>query len=187
MIDLGIVRDSRDLLVDAIGEAATKCDALITTGGASAGEEDHIAAAITACGGELDVLKVAMRPGKPVKIGLVGSTLLAALPGNPNAAFVTFRQIAFPALRALAGMVAPKLEWHPGVAGFSYEKRLGHTEFVPVEIVGLDNFGRPVLSMLGKGSSASLRAMSLAQGIARLPPGTQSVSPGDSLQFDRIA
>ncbi|MGE0283477.1 MAG: gephyrin-like molybdotransferase Glp [Rhizobiaceae bacterium] len=187
VIDFGIVRDRRDLLVDAIGEAAGKCDALITTGGASAGEEDHVAAAITTCGGELDVLKVAMRPGKPVKIGFVGPTLLAALPGNPNAAFVTFRQIAFPALRAMAGLASPKLEWHPGVAGFSYEKRLGHTEFVPVEIVGSDNFGRPVLSMLGKGSSASLRAMSLAQGIARLPPGTPSVSPGDSLQFDRIA
>lgn len=187
VIDFGIVRDRRDLLVNAISEAVGKCDALITTGGASAGEEDHVAAAITKCGGELDVLKVAMRPGKPVKIGLIGSTLLAALPGNPNAAFVTFRQIAFPALRAMAGLAAPRLEWHPGVAGFSYEKRLGHTEFVPVEIVGSDNFGRPVLSMLEKGSSASLRAMALAQGIARLPPGTQSVSPGDSLQFDRIA
>lgn len=185
--DFGIVRDRRDLLVNAIGEAVGQCDALITTGGASTGEEDHVAAAIAACGGALDVLKVAMRPGKPVKIGLVGSTLLAALPGNPNAAFVTFRQIALPALRAMAGLAAPRPEWHPGVAGFSYDKRLGHTEFVPVEIVGADNLGRPVLSMLGKGSSASLRAMSLAQGIARLPPGTQSVSPGDALQFDRIA
>ena len=51
----------------------------------------------------LDVLKVAMRPGKPVKIGLIGGMLFAGLPGNPNAALVTFRQIALPAIRAHCG------------------------------------------------------------------------------------
>ena len=75
-----------------------------------------------------------MRPGKPVKIGLIGAMLFAGLPGNPNAALVTFRQIALPAIRTIAGLSKIGPEWSPAVAGFNYEKRLGRTEFVPVRV-----------------------------------------------------
>ena len=70
-------------------------------------------------GGKLDVLKVAMRPGKPVKIGLIGGMLFAGLPGNPNAALVTFRQIALPAIRAIAGLKQVEPLWWPAASGFS--------------------------------------------------------------------
>ena len=103
-IDFGIVQDRREALVEAFSNATKECDVLITTGGVSAGEEDHVVSALDRHGGKLDVLKVAMRPGKPVKIGLMGKTLFAGLPGNPNAALVTFRQIALPAIRTIAGL-----------------------------------------------------------------------------------
>jgi molybdopterin molybdotransferase len=69
VIEYGIVPDRRDALGDAFGEAVSRCDVLVTTGGVSAGEEDHVVWALDRQGGTLDVLKVAMRPGKPVKIG----------------------------------------------------------------------------------------------------------------------
>ena len=184
IVDFGIVPDRRDALIEAFAEAAQGCDALVTTGGVSAGEEDHVVSAMNYHGGKLDVLKVAMRPGKPVKIGLMGGTLFAGLPGNPNAALVTFRQIALPAIRTIAGFASVGPDWSPAVAGFAYNKRLGRTEFVPVRIVGRDELGRPILDMLGRGSSASLFAMALADGIALLPPDVNSIARGLPLRFE---
>ena len=177
IIDFGIVPDRRDALAVTFGEAARRCDVLVTTGGVSAGEEDHVVSALDQHGGTLDVLKVAMRPGKPVKIGLIGLMLFAGLPGNPNAALVTFRQIALPAIRTIAGLLNVEPDWMLGVAGFNYDKRLGRTEFVPVRITGRDELGRPILEMLGRGSSASLMSMALADGIAMLPPDIGEVLP----------
>lgn len=184
VIDYGIVPDRLDALCEAFGEAASRCDVLVSTGGVSAGEEDHVVTALSRQGGALDVLKVAMRPGKPVKIGLIGAMLFAGLPGNPNAALVTFRQIALPAIRRVAGMGSVSPEWSPAVAGFDYDKRLGRTEFVPVRTAGRDEIGRPVLEMLGRGSSASLMAMALADGIALLPPDASMIERGMPLRFD---
>lgn len=184
VIDFGIVPDRREALAEAFGDAARTCDVLITTGGVSAGEEDHVVSALESRGGKLDVLKVAMRPGKPVKIGLLGRMLLAGLPGNPNAALVTFQQIALPAIRRIAGLgdIAP--DWFPAISGFAYDKRLGRTEFVPVRIMGRNDLGLPVLEMLGRGSSASLMAMAIADGIAMLPPDVVSIHEGSPLRFE---
>ncbi|MCZ8548130.1 molybdopterin molybdotransferase MoeA [Mesorhizobium qingshengii] len=187
ILDYGIVPDRREALAQAFGEAACACDVLVTTGGVSAGEEDHVVSALGQHGGTLDVLKVAMRPGKPVKIGMIGSMLFAGLPGNPNAALVTFRQIALPAIRAIAGLASTGPQWSAAVAGFTYEKRLGRTEFVPVRITGRDELGRPVLDMLGRGSSASLMAMALADGIAMLPPDVGSIERGLALRFEPLS
>ncbi|MFI0845562.1 gephyrin-like molybdotransferase Glp [Mesorhizobium sp. IMUNJ 23232] len=186
IVDYGIVPDRQDALAEAFGEAVLHCDVLVTTGGVSAGEEDHVVSALGHHGGTLDVLKVAMRPGKPVKIGRIGGMLFAGLPGNPNAALVTFRQIALPAIPTIAGLgnVAP--DWSAAVAGFAYDKRLGRTEFVPVRITGRDDLGLPVLDMLGRGSSASLMAMALADGIAMLPPDVLSIHRGLPLRFESL-
>lgn len=187
IVDFGIIPDRRDALAEAFGEAVRRCDVLVTTGGVSAGEEDHVVSALGCHGGSLDVLKVAMRPGKPVKIGMIGSMLFAGLPGNPNAALVTFRQIALPAIRTVAGLRRTGPDWSPAVAGFTYEKRLGRTEFVPVRITGRDESGRPVLDMLGRGSSASLMAMSLADGIAMLPPDVAEIERDLPLSFESLS
>lgn len=184
IIDFGIVPDRRDALAVTFGEAARRCDVLVTTGGVSAGEEDHVVAALDQHGGTLDVLKVAMRPGKPVKIGLIGPMLFAGLPGNPNAALVTFRQIALPAIRTIAGLLNVEPDWMLGVAGFNYDKRLGRTEFVPVRVTGRDELGRPVIAMLGRGSSASLMAMASADGIGMLPPDRSAIESGTPLRFE---
>lgn len=184
IIDYGIIPDRRDPLAKIFGDAAARCDLLVTTGGVSAGEEDHVMTAFGDNGGSLDVLKVAMRPGKPVKIGLIGSMLFAGLPGNPNAALVTFRQIALPAIRTIAGLHNVEPDWSAAVSGFAYEKRLGRTEFVPVRRTGRDQLGRPILEMLGRGSSASLMSMALADGIAMLSPDIGFIERGLPIRFE---
>lgn len=184
IIDYGIVPDRRDALAGVFRQSAAQCDILVTTGGVSAGEEDHVVMALGDNGGSLDVLKVAMRPGKPIKIGMIGPMLFAGLPGNPNAALVTFRQIALPAIRTIAGLRNVEPDWSAGVSGFVYEKRLGRTEFVPVRKIGRDELGRPILEMLGRGSSASLMSMARADGIAMLPPDTSVIEHGLPIRFE---
>nr|WP_295466541.1 gephyrin-like molybdotransferase Glp [Mesorhizobium sp.] len=186
VLDFGIVPDNREAIALALAEAATQCDAIITTGGVSAGEEDHVTWAVSSGGGMLDVMRVAMRPGKPVKVGKLGTTLFLGLPGNPNATLVTFRMIALPALRRLAGLSNNSPTWTQAVADFTYEKRPDRTEFVPVRLGTAGADGLPRLTMLGRGSSASLRAISQAEGIALLAPGLDRVEPGMRIVFEAI-
>lgn len=186
VIDFGIVPDTREAIAAALAEASTRCDAVVTTGGVSAGEEDHVSWAVGSGGGTLDVLKVAMRPGKPVKVGKLGNALFLGLPGNPNAALVTFRMIALPALRRLAGLNRTDPDWQKATAGFHYEKTLGRTEFVPVRVAGHDAIGLPILQMVGRGSSASLRSIADAEAIAMLPPDMAAVEPGASVRVESL-
>lgn len=182
--DFGIVPDDRRLVEAALSRAAASCDVVVTTGGVSAGDEDHVAAILRDGGASVEVVNVAMRPGKPVKIGQIGHALFAGLPGNPNAALVTFRQIALPAIRAIAGLGDIYPAWQPAISGFAYAKRPGRTEFVPVRVSGRNDRGLPVLEMLGRGSSASLSAMALADGIALLPPHDEAIETGMSLRYE---
>lgn len=186
VLDFGIVPDTREAIAAVLAEAAVQSDAIITTGGVSAGEEDHVTWAVGSGGGVLDVMKVAMRPGKPVKVGRMGPALFLGLPGNPNATLVTFRMIALPALRRLAGLSVTAPTWTQAVTDFTYEKRLDRTEFVPVRLSATGSDGLPGLTMLGRGSSASLRAISQADGIALLPPGVDQVEPGMRVAFERL-
>lgn len=182
--DFGIVPDEPARLAAVLDAAAADCDAVITTGGVSAGDEDHVAAVLRSGGGTLDVVKVAMRPGKPVKIGRIKQALFIGLPGNPNATLVTFRRIALPALRALAGLSAIDPVSQPVVAGFSYTKRKDRTEFIPARFSGRTVNSIPVIERLARGSSASLTAAATADGIALLPPGEETVEEGALLQFE---
>ncbi len=184
VFDFGIVPDTRHAIAAALAEAASRCDAIITTGGVSAGEEDHVTWAVSSGGGMLDVLKVAMRPGKPVKVGRLGPALFLGLPGNPNATLVTLRMIALPALRKLAGLSTTAPNWTRAVTDFTYEKRPDRTEFVPVSLGASGADGLPRIAMLGRGSSASLRAIAQADGIAVLPPGAGRVDPGMRVSFE---
>lgn len=184
MVDFGIVPDKREQLAEIFRRASESCDVIVSTGGVSAGDEDHVAALMHENGAELEILQVAMRPGKPLKVGRVGGVLFTSLPGNPNAALVTFCRIAMPAIRAVAGLRDLEPTWHPAVAGFRYAKRAGRTEFIPVRIGERTASGQPVLEMLERGSSASLSAMAQADGIAELPADIEIVKPGTPLRFE---
>ena len=178
IIDFGIVEDNAEVIRNKIRQATSQCDVLITTGGVSAGGEDHMFEVLRRENAELEVLKVAMRPGKPVTVGKIGQTLLFALPGNPYAMAVTFSQIALPVLRKLAGMTNYQNVSSAAIADFSHRKRLGRTEFVPVHIKGQDGLGRPIATLLGRGAAASLNPMCMANAIAELPAQLEYIENG---------
>lgn len=182
--DLGTVQDNRQLIMEILQKAARNYDAIITTGGVSVGDEDHVAAAVIESGGSLDVLKVAMRPGTPLKIGRIGISLFAGLPGNPNAALVCLRYIVFPALRQMAAMHEFGTQWIPAISASTYPKKVDRTEFVPFRTVGHNPYGLPGIEFLGEGSSASLSAIAMAEGIARLPSELPTMEPGVRLDVD---
>ncbi len=184
--DFGILRDDPARIRGAIRDAADSHDVVISSGGVSAGEEDHILDALRAGDARLDVLKVAIRPGKPLTVGRVGGAMFFGLPGNPYAAAITFSQIVRPALRRVAGLREDPDTWFPAVSGFDYARRTGRREFVPVTWSRRDALGRPVLERLGPGASASLRPIAQAMGIAALPPETGRVAPGMVLRVEPI-
>lgn len=184
LIDFGTADDDRARMRDIFAEAAGACDVLVTTGGVSAGDEDHVAAAFLEMGGMLDVMKVAMRPGKPVKIGRLGDTLFAGLPGNPNAALVALRYILLPALRAMAGIADFGTFWSAVRLDEARGKRRGRTEFAPFRTLNRAADGVPVISILGPGSSANLSALAAAEGFVKLPADLEAVAPNMPLDAD---
>nr|ABC18312.1 MoeA1 [Pseudorhizobium banfieldiae] len=185
--DLGSTPDTIEATTDIIHSASTDYDIVVTSGGMSKGGEDHVREALTRCGGSLGVLDVAMRPGKPISIGTLGSALFIGLPGNPMAAAVTLDKIALPAIRTVAGIAYQDPVWMPAVSDFALRKKEGRLEFVPVRLRGRDASGTPVLEMLGRGSSGSLSPMALADGLAILPSELVTVEPGMLLRFEPFA
>lgn len=101
------VDDDRDRLSHVLKELARRHDVIVTVGGASVGDHDHVRGALDDAGGRLDFWKIAMRPGKPLIAGRLGDSILLGLPGNPSSAFVTATLFLLPLVRHLAGARAP--------------------------------------------------------------------------------
>jgi len=121
-IDFKLVPDQLNQTVSALEKAASETDVIITTGGVSVGEEDHVRPAIEALG-SLDMWKVAIKPGKPFALGKVGNTDLIGLPGNPSSVFTTFLILALPRLRVLQGR--PRKETQPEILSANFSRRAG--------------------------------------------------------------
>jgi molybdopterin molybdotransferase len=116
-IDLGCVEDSLEATIALLRESSTKVDLLISSGGVSVGEEDHIKPAVEACG-SLSVWKIALKPGKPLAMGEVFGTPFFGLPGNPVSGFATFLLFVKPYLEVMGGGTAKPLEWLKVPANF---------------------------------------------------------------------
>jgi molybdopterin molybdotransferase len=137
--DLGILRDDREALQAAIAAAAAGHDLVITSGGVSAGDADHVVTAVEQIG-RLVFWRVAIKPGRPVAMGVVPggspghSAVFAGLPGNPGAVYVTFMRVVWPLLLRLAGGSPHQPLALPVRATFAYRKRKGRREYVRVSL-----------------------------------------------------
>lgn len=175
--DLGIIPDRPDA-VDAALRAGAGYDLILTTGGVSAGEEDHVRAAVERLG-RLTFWRLAIKPGRPVALGQIGDTVFLGLPGNPAAAFVTFIILACPLLAALAG-TAPDPAWPvSAVAAFTHRKKAGRREYVRVRLApdpeGLVAHRHPVEG------AGILTSLTETDGLAVLGEACTAVHPGDPL------
>ena len=127
--DLGICPDRAGALADTLSTAAAGHDLIVTSGGVSTGEEDHVRAAIEKLG-RLDFWRLAIKPGRPVALGQLQGVPLIGLPGNPVAAALTFAILARPLILRLSGANEPPPPTYPVRAGFGYRKRTGRREYV---------------------------------------------------------
>jgi molybdopterin molybdotransferase len=131
--DLGIVGDDRASLASGLKQVAGTHDLILTTGGVSTGEEDHVKASVESAG-SLVLWRMAIKPGRPVAMGIVDGTPFIGLPGNPVASFVTFVHVVRPTVLALAGAAPQPLVPMPVRAAFSYKKKIARREYVRVTL-----------------------------------------------------
>lgn len=174
--DLGIVPDRLEATVQALQQAAQQHDLILTSGGVSVGEEDHIKPAVQSLG-SLDLWQIAIKPGKPFAYGRVQDTHFIGLPGNPVSSFITFLLLVRPFLLKLQGVtqVAPKSIAVP--AHFTWARADKRREFLRVQrnaAGGLDLFANQ--------SSGVLTSAVWGDGVVDNPPG-QTIEPGDVVRF----
>lgn len=183
--DLGIVPDSLSRTREILQDAAALADVIMTCGGVSVGEEDHVKAAVEA-EGSLDLWKIAIKPGKPLASGKVGQAGFIGLPGNPVSGFVTYQVLVKPYLQRCAGLQQDDTQpvaHYP--AGFAWERPdTRREEFLRVKLVQQD--GRWQLQRYPNQGSGVLTSCAWADGLVRLAPG-QQVSPGDMLALIAFA
>jgi molybdopterin molybdotransferase len=127
--DLGIRPDRAAALADTLATASAGHDLIVTSGGVSTGEEDHVRAAIERLG-RIDFWRLAIKPGRPVALGQVKGVPLIGLPGNPVAAALTFAVLARPLILRLAGAAAEPPLLFRVAAGFAYRKKAGRREYL---------------------------------------------------------
>jgi molybdopterin molybdotransferase len=174
--DLGIVPDRLEATRERLRRAAAGADLILTSGGVSVGEEDHLRPAVQA-EGTLDLWQIAIKPGKPLAFGRVGSTLFIGLPGNPVSSFVTFLLAVGPVLRALQGLPAAAPGAQALRADFDWPRPDRRREFLRVRLNadgGLDLYPNQ--------SSGVLTSTVWADGLADIPP-SQPVRRGGTVRF----
>jgi molybdopterin molybdotransferase len=175
------VGDGRARVVGSIGAVADRADLIVTSGGMAAGDEDHMRAAVELAGGAWQTLPLAMRPGKPARLGRIGDAILLGLPGNPFAALVALLILGAPTLAALSGARPKPDEWLSARAAFDLQRVPGNTEFFPAKILREGN--SLAVDRLGKGGSARLKPLVDADGLGRINARHGSVARGDSISF----
>lgn len=167
-----------DTLADTqkvLTQASAEADVIITSGGVSVGEEDHIKTAITQ-GGGLEMWRLAIKPGKPFALGHFNRVPVIGLPGNPAAVVVTFYQLARDFLWLLQGAEAQPLLQLKGKATFSTQKSIARTEFLRAR------FNQGDIEVFKNQSSGVLSSSSWSDGFACVPAG-KMISEGDEIDF----
>lgn len=179
--DLGVLPDRREAVGAALAAAAGAHDLLVTSGGVSTGEEDHVRAAVSALG-SVTFWRLGIKPGRPVALGLVSGTPLIGLPGNPVAAFVTFAFLARPLLARLMGETYRPPVATPVRSGFRYGKKAGRREYVRVRLER-DGEGGLVARKHPRDGAGIITSLTETDGLVELPEDVLQVEPGDPIGF----
>lgn len=185
--DLGIVSDDPKELMHALAAAAADHDLVLTSGGVSTGEADHVRSAVEAIG-RLVFWRVAIKPGRPVAMAVIananngGGTAFVGLPGNPVAVFVTFVRVVRPLLLRLSGALPEPLIAMPARATFSYKKRKGRREYVRVALRKAADGTIEAVKYWQDGAGV-LTSLTETDGLAELTEEITNVEPGATVGF----
>lgn len=176
VIDLGIVPDKLDATRAALREAASQADLIITSGGVSVGEEDHLRPAVQA-EGRLDLWQLAIKPGKPLAYGQVGKAHFIGLPGNPVSSLVTFALLVRPVILRLQGAVRLEPRRYTLRAAFAWSKADKRREFLRAR---MNDSG--ALELFANQGSGVLTSAVWGDGLVDNPPG-RTIAIGDEVAF----
>jgi molybdopterin molybdotransferase len=179
--DLGILRDEPASLASALKKVAGSHDLILTTGGVSTGEEDHVKAGVESAG-KLVLWRMAIKPGRPVAMGIIGGTPLIGLPGNPVASFVTFVHVVRPTVLALMGAARQHLVPMPVRAAFTYRKKIGRREYVRVTLRKADDGVLEAIKFPREGAGL-LSSLVDTDGLVELGEAVSMVEPGQVVGF----
>jgi len=189
--DLGILTDDPKELARGLAAAAANHDLVLTSGGVSTGEADHVRAAVESVG-RLVFWRVAIKPGRPLAMGVIralnsgeGAAQEAAfvgLPGNPVAVFVTFVRVVRPLLLRLGGALPEPLVAMPARATFSYKKRSGRREYVRVALRAAADGAIEAFKYAQDGAGV-LTSLTETDGLVELPEDATKVEPGETVGF----
>jgi molybdopterin molybdotransferase len=179
--DLGILRDDRASLAGALKKVAASHDLILTTGGVSTGEEDHVKAGIESAG-KLVLWRMAIKPGRPVAMGIIGGTPLIGLPGNPVASFVTFVHVVRPTVLALMGAAQQPLVPMAVRAAFAYKKKIGRREYVRATLRKAADGVLEVTKFPREGAGL-LSSLVDTDGLVELGEAVAQVEPGQMVGF----
>ena len=179
--DQGIWPDRAEIIQRNLADIAPTHDAIITTGGASKGDEDHMVDAVADLG-QLHFWQIAVKPGRPLAFGQIDNTIFIGLPGNPVAAMVCFLLFARPVLSALAGGGWSEPRTFQVLADFSMRKKPGRREYLRARLV-TDDDGRVHVRKIEREGSGILTSLTEADGLIDVPEDVTAIAPGDLVTF----
>lgn len=175
-VDMGRIPDNHGALKTALDTAAEQADAILTSGGASAGDEDHVSALLRDAGA-LQNWRIALKPGRPLALGLWQGRPVFGLPGNPVAALVCTLIFARPALGLLAGAGWHDPQGFDVPAAFEKRKKPGRREYLRARI----RDGQA--QVFASEGSGRISGLSWAEGLIELPDGAVHIRPGDPVRY----
>ena len=179
--DLGILRDDPAVLAGRLTEAAGAHDLILTSGGVSVGEADFVRPAVEAAG-RLMFWRIAIKPGRPVAMGIVAGTPFVGLPGNPVAVYVTLLFVVRPLVARLAGALYDPPVPQAARAAFAYAKKAGRREFIRVSVRRGED-GALWASRFPREGAGILTALTEGDGLAEIAEATTAVREGDAIAF----
>ena len=182
-VDYGIVQDDEQALFDVMSQAIEECDIIITSGGASAGIEDHTQTVLKRLDAQSLFWRLAIKPGRPMAAAQKDNKPIFCLPGNPVAVQVCFALFVEPVMRQLSSGQFPPLSSLYVTGDFHHKKRANErAEFIRVKLA-LTNQGETVMLPHGRKGAGVLSSLTGADGLAELPFEDSDINPGHRLRF----
>jgi molybdopterin molybdotransferase len=175
--------DDRADLVRQLGAMAAQADLVVTTGGISVGEEDHVKPAVAQLAGETLFSSVAIKPGKPVSAGRIGRAFWLGLPGNPVSAYITWQVFGMAVVRGLTGELAQSPVRRLVVTEAAIRRKPGRCELRPAMLAGFDAQGREIVQFENAIHSAGVGRLPMAGGLMFLPADAESLPAGALVEF----
>lgn len=179
--ELGVLPDKAERVKAALADAARAYDAIVLSGGASQGAEDHVVKSLDALG-KRHLWQIAIKPGRPMSFGQIGDCVVLGLPGNPVAVFVCFLIYVRPVLTRLAGGVWPEPQRFPLPAAFAQKKKLGRREFWRARLTKGAG-GKLEIAKFPRDGSGLISSLREADGLIEVAEDVAEVHRGDLVDF----